>query len=128
MFPKVTLSSGLDSNMLCRDKKVVEYYQNDPLVHDKISLGFGKVMLGINKWTLNHAAEFPLPLLLMHGKEDNIAFVSGSIDFAERTGENCRLVLWENAWHELHNEPERDEVFETMLSWMNLLTPTATPG
>ncbi len=118
LFPKVSLSSGLDSNMLCRDKKVVGEYQRDPLVHDKISLGFGKVMLGINKWTLSHAAEFQLPLLLMHGKEDTIAFVSGSVEFAERAGDNCKLVLWENAWHELHHEPEGDEVFETMLGWM----------
>jgi len=119
LFPKLTLSSGLDSGTICRDEKVVDNYKKDSLVHDKISLGFGKVMLGVNKWTLEHAVEFPLSLLLMHGKKDTIAFVSGSKDFAERAGEKSNLVLWENAWHELHNEPEKNEVFETMLNWLN---------
>ncbi len=119
LFPKLTISSGLDSDAICHDKKVVQSYKNDELNHDKISLGFGKTMLAINKWTLEHAGDFSLPLLLMHGKEDSIAYVSGSIDFASRAGNNCKLVLWENAWHELHNEPEQEEVFSTILQWLN---------
>jgi len=33
--------------------------------------------------------------------------------------EKCTLVLWDNAYHELHNEPEQVEVFKTIIHWMD---------
>ena len=119
LIPKVAIPSGLDAKTISRDEKVVQAYMNDPLVHDKISLGFGKVMIGVTAWTLAHAGEFSLPLLLMHGKADTLAFPSSSIEFAAPLKEKCTLVLWEDAYHELHNEPEKDEVFKTMTLWMD---------
>jgi len=124
LLPKLSMSSGLKPDDLTRNKKVVQNYKNDPLVQHKITLGFGKTMLAVNKWTLEHAGEFPLPLLLMHGKADKIAFFTGSTDFAAPLNEKCKLVLWEDAWHELHNEPQQDEVLETMMNWIDSrLTP-----
>ena len=119
LMPSVSLASGLDPKSISRDEKVVQAYINDPLVHDKISLGFGKTILGVTHWTLKHAGDFPLPLLLMHGKKDVLAFPSSSIEFAAPLKENCTLLLWENAYHEIHNEPEQTEVFKTMTQWMN---------
>lgn len=117
--PTTTLASGLDANGISHDVKVVQAYNEDPLVHDKVSLGFGKIMLGVTRWTLENAKNFPLPLLLLHGKKDPIAFVSSSIEFAEPLKEKCTLVLWDDGFHELHNEPEKAEVFKTMALWMD---------
>lgn len=117
--PTVLLPSGLDAHAISHTQAVIDKYQQDPLVHDKISLGFGRTMLGVTKWTLEHAAEFPAPLLLMHGKEDRIAFPSSSIEFAAAAPEKSTLVLWDEGYHELHNEPEQAEVLKTMLIWMN---------
>lgn len=119
IIPKVSLSSGLDVNAISHDKSVIEKYKNDPLVHDKISLGFGKIMLETTQWTLKHSAEFPLPLLMLHGKADAIAFPSGSIEFAAPLKEKCKLVLFDGGFHELHNEPIKSEVFKTMTDWMD---------
>ena len=119
LIPKVAIASGLDAKGISRDEKVVQAYQKDLLVHDKISLGFGKVMIGVTAWTLAHAGEFSLPLLLLHGKADTIAFPSGSTEFAAPLKEKCTLVLWEDAYHELHNESEKAEVFKTMTLWMD---------
>lgn len=119
LSPSTTLASGLDSRGISHDEKVVQAYNNDPLVHDKVTLGFGKIMLGVIKWTLENAKNFSLPLLLLHGKKDPIAFVSSSIEFAGALKERCTLVLWEDGLHELHNEPEKAEVFKTMTLWMD---------
>jgi len=121
VIPKVTLPSGLDVNAISHDKKVIDKYINDPLVHDKVSLGFGKIMLNTAQWTLQHSARFSLPLLLLHGKADAIAFPSGSIEFAAPLKEKCMLVLFDDAYHELHNEPEQETVFNTMTNWMDSL-------
>ncbi|MDP1715825.1 MAG: lysophospholipase [Anaerolineales bacterium] len=119
IMPGVSLASGLDPTSISRDEKVVQAYINDPLVHDKVSLGFGKIILGVNKWLLEHARDFSLPLLLLHGRNDKLAFPSSSIEFAAPLKEKCTLVLWEDATHELHNEPEQTEVFKTITLWMD---------
>ena len=119
LMPNTAIASGLDPKAISRDEKVVQAYINDPLVHDKISFGFGKTMLGVTTWTLAHANEFSLPLLLMHGKADMIAFPSSSTEFAAPLKEKCTLVLWDGVYHELHNEPEKNEVFTTMTLWMD---------
>ncbi len=119
LLPTVTLPSGLESKTISRDEKVVQAYNSDPLVHDKISLGLGKAMIGVTSWTLAHAGEFSLPLLLLHGKADALAFPTSSTEFAAPLKEKCTLVLWEDAYHELHNEPEKEEVFKTMTLWMD---------
>jgi len=121
IIPNVSLPSGLDASAISHDEAVVQAYKNDSLVHDKVSLGFGKIVLGAAGWTMAHAGEFSLPLLLMHGKSDAITFPSGSIEFASAVKDKCTLVLWDNAYHELHNEFEKDEVLKRMLLWMNAL-------
>jgi acylglycerol lipase len=121
LIPGLTLPTGLDVYAISRDTQVVEDYRNDPLVHDKMSVGFGKVMLDIIPWTMEHAGEFSNPLLLMHGSEDNIAFVSGSTAFAASLDGQCTLVVWDGATHELHNEPEKAEVLKKMTDWMDSL-------
>ncbi|MBE0669304.1 MAG: alpha/beta hydrolase [Anaerolineales bacterium] len=119
LMPRTTIASGLDATAISHNKEVVDAYQKDPLVHDKVSLGFGKVMLGVTKWTLMHAGEFPLPLLLMHGKADMIAFPSSSTEFAAPLQGKCTLMLWEGCYHELHNEPEQAEVLKAITLWMD---------
>jgi len=119
LLPTTSLASGLDPKGISRDQKVVQAYIDDPLVHDKITFGFGKIMTGVTSWVLTHAREFSLPLLLMHGKADKVAFPSSSIEFAAAVKEKCTLVLWDDAYHELHNEAEKEEVFKTMTVWMD---------
>ncbi len=119
IFPSLALPSGLDPNTLSHDRRVVEAYINDPLVHDKITLGFGKIMLEVIPWTFAHAHEFPVPLLLMHGTEDALGYARGSEEFARLAGEKATLKLWPGLYHELHNEPQKQEVFQYMIEWMD---------
>lgn len=118
LFPKLTIASGLDVAAISQDPAVVAAYKKDPLVHERISVGFGKILLEVCSFNLKHAEEFSLPLLLMHGKKDRIAFPSSSIEFAGPLSDKCTLVLWEGGFHELHNEPFRSVVLSTMTDWM----------
>lgn len=118
-LPTVTMSAGLKTSDLSRDPQVEKRYLSDPLVHDKVSLGWGKLMLENIRWTLAHASEFPLPLLMMHGTSDKIAFPSSSKEFAKAAGEKATLVLWKDYYHETHNEPNKAEVIQTTIRWMD---------
>lgn len=117
LIPSLTLHGGLKPVMLTRNMEVVNAYINDPLVHYQISLGFGKILLDIRKWALENSSGFSIPLLLMHGTGDQIAYISGSREFARHVS-NCNYIEWENALHELHHEPEKQEVLNTIRNWM----------
>ena len=118
--PTVLIPSELDTAMLSHNPQIEKTYRSDPLVHDKISFGFGKAMLDATQWALQHASEFPLPLLLMHGTSDQIAFPSSSEEFAAALDQSrVKLVLWPDLYHETHNEPEQASVLKTSVDWMD---------
>ena len=119
LMPGVILSTGLDANLISRDPQIVQDYIADPLVHDRSSLGFAKGMLDMNNWVMAHAQEFEYPLLLTHGANDQIAYPRGSQEFAALVPENVTLKLWDGLAHELHNEPEKEQVLQYILGWMD---------
>jgi alpha-beta hydrolase superfamily lysophospholipase len=118
LLPGLVLESGLDTSALSRNPDVVAAYENDPLVHSKISFGLGKGTLDAIAWAYEHASEFPAPLLMIHGTSDQLAYAHGSEQFAELVPKGCTLKLWEGLFHELHNEPERDKVLDYILAWI----------
>jgi acylglycerol lipase len=119
LWPTLALSNELDRQALSRDPEVVRAYNEDPLVHDRLSARLGMDMLQSGLWALEHAAEFPLPLLLMHGGADRITSPQASREFAAQAGEVCTLKIWDGFYHEIHNEPEQQQVFEYLLEWLN---------
>jgi len=119
LMPSVAIPSGLDPKTISRSPEVVDAYVNDPLVHDKMSFGFGKIMLSVIPWTFEHAHKFSLPLLIMHGTDDKLGYPRGSEEFAGYVKKNCTLKLWDGLHHELHNEPEQGEVLAYIVDWMN---------
>jgi len=117
-WPTLALSNELDRQALSRDPEVVRAYNDDPLVHDRLSARLGMDMLQSGLWALEHAAEFPLPLLLMHGGADRLTSAQASREFAAQAGEVCTLKIWDGFYHEIHNEPEQAQVFEYLLGWL----------
>lgn len=117
--PGFTQHSRLDTNALSRDAQIVKAYNNDPLVHDKISARLYLSMYDSGLWALEHAAEFPVPLLLMHGKADQITSDQASREFAERAGKMVTWRAWEGCYHEIHNEPQKAEVLKVMTDWVD---------
>ncbi len=118
IWPAFTQASGLDPESLSRDSKVVQRYQADPLVHDQVSASLFNGFYQAGLWALEHAEAFPVPLLLMHGSEDQLTSSEASREFAHRVGETCTFRLWQGLYHEIHNEPEQDQVFAFLLGWL----------
>lgn len=119
VFPSMTISTGLDVNMISRDRQVVDAYLADPLVHDRSSLGFAKGLLDEVNWVNENASKFSYPLLITHGTGDKIAYSQGSQLFASQITRNVTLKLWDGLAHELHNEPEKEQVLQYLLGWMD---------
>ena len=118
IFPSFIQASGLETSALSRDPETVRAYEEDPLVHDKISARLFVGMYESGLWALEHAAEFPLPLLLVHGSEDKITSAKASGEFAAKAGEKVTLRIWDGFYHETHNEPEKEEVIAENIAWV----------
>jgi acylglycerol lipase len=118
LLPSASLPSGLDSDMLSHVPEVVDCYKQDPLVHDKVSFGMGKNLLEMIEWTYAHAKDLKIPLLLMHGSDDQVAYARGSREFSEKAGDKVTLKIWDGMYHEIHNEPGQEQVFAYMLDWL----------
>ncbi|MBN2387029.1 MAG: lysophospholipase [Anaerolineales bacterium] len=120
LWPTFALASGLDPKSLSRDPQVVQAYLDDPLVHDRLSAAFGKSALNTQALVYRLAPSFPVPVLVMHGSDDQLGFASGSEEWAALVPkEKITLKLWHGLYHELHNEPEREQVFEYLLAWLD---------
>jgi alpha-beta hydrolase superfamily lysophospholipase len=122
VWPAFTMPNGLELAAISRDPAVVDAYQQDPLVHDRLSARLGIELLESGEWAMAHAGEFPVPLLLMHGTADRITSYQASQEFAGKAP-NCTLKLWDGLYHETHNEPEKDAVIAYLVAWVNGLVP-----
>ncbi len=118
IIPRVSIPNGLDREGLSQDPAVVQAYCEDPLVHDRISLRMAKGMFDTIDYVLAQAPEIKLPLLIMNGTEDRITFASGAEKLADLIKSECTLKLWDGLYHELHNEFDKDRVFDYLKQWL----------
>lgn len=119
IVPKMTIDTGLVPATLSRDPEVVTRYVNDPLVHHKATVGWGKSSLEEIAWADQHVGEWMLPVLFMHGEKDQLAYPEGSKEFASKIKGDCTLKIWPGLFHEVHNEPEKEQVFAYVLNWLD---------
>ncbi len=124
LAPDMVMPNGLELAALSRDPAVVQAYVADPLVHDKMSARLGLDILQQGEWALMHAAEFPaIPLLLVHGACDRLTSVPATEEFAGKlraAGKtNFTLKIWPDCYHETHNEPEKAQVIQYMIDWLD---------
>jgi len=120
LMPGLTQPSGLHTEYLSRDPEVAKAYQNDPLVHGLISAGLYRWMTIAAKETTARASEINMPLLLVHGRDDMITSPSGSVQIAG-SAPKATLKLWDGGYHELHNDPLKEDHFDFITEWMDTL-------
>ncbi len=118
IMPGLIQPSGLNANHISHDKSVVEKYRSDPMVHDKISVGVFDGAMTAAKYSLAHASELNIPVLLLHGSDDMITSPEGSREFAGKSN-LVQLKIWDGGYHELHNELFKEDVFKYIMSWIN---------
>ncbi|MEM1327274.1 MAG: lysophospholipase [Bacteroidota bacterium] len=116
--PKVGKANELNAKHLSRDPKCCADYENDPLVHARVTLGMGACMLDAAKNIDQFSGELSVPLLAMHGSADQITDPNGTMDFAKRLTSDVTLEIWEGGYHEIHNDIIKEEVITYMVDWM----------
>jgi alpha-beta hydrolase superfamily lysophospholipase len=116
LYPAFSQPNRLKPEWLSRDPAVGRAYEEDPLVHDRISAGLF--------WQLTEAglgalqADHPqVPMLVLHGSDDVITSYKASQRFARASG--ATFLSGSDLRHEQHNEPEGREVVQQVMDWMD---------
>jgi alpha-beta hydrolase superfamily lysophospholipase len=121
IYPAFSQTNEINPEHISRDKAVVEAYKKDPLVHNKISAETGMGLLQWGKEIIANADKITsVPLLLLHGTGDKLTSYKGTEAFAANAI-NCEYSIntYDGYFHELHNEPEKKEVLDDILEWLN---------
>ena len=122
IVPKMSMSTGLVPATISKDPQVVEKYIHDPMVHNKASVGFAKASMDAINYDDQHAQEWELPVLFMHGELDKLGYADGSREFSGKIKGDCTLKIWPGMYHEVHNEPEKDQVLDYLCKWLDAHT------
>ncbi len=122
-------TTRFNSASISRDPAVVQAYRDDPLVnHDRIpARTASEIIRAIGRAQLN-LERITLPLLVMHGGNDQVTDSAGSRELYTRAGSKDKSFrLWEGLHHEIMNEPEREQVLAEIADWLRERTHRAVP-
>lgn len=119
IYPGFSQTNEINPDHISRDKAVVDAYKKDPMVHNLITAETGMGLLEWGKEIISKAGKLSVPLLLMHGSGDKLTSHKGTEAFAQKAEGDITLKIWEDMYHELHNEPEKEEVLKFILDWLN---------
>ncbi|MCH7698185.1 MAG: alpha/beta hydrolase [Chloroflexi bacterium] len=114
-FPK------LDNVKISRDPETVRRYDNDPLIYrEGMPWGTAAAIVLSARYLDQHASQIELPIFIGHGTDDALVNSLASERLHERVGsKDKKLKLYEGLYHEILNEPERGQVMQDMLDWLD---------
>ena len=110
----------IDPDAVSRDPKVVADYKTDPLVYrGKLPAGIGKALLLVGETMERTAPTITAPLLVVHGEDDHLVSAEGSRLLVRCIGsKDVALKVYPDLYHEVFNEPERDQVLDDVTNWI----------
>ncbi len=119
LLPKMGLDV-IDASAISQDKTVVDAYVDDPLVYrGKIRARLGAELIKAIQILLPQMSKIYLPILIMHGTADRLSDPRGSEILYDRVSSRDKtLKLYDGFYHEIFNEPGREQVFEDMEAWL----------
>ena len=120
LAPHYRLDNKIDPAILSRDPEVGKAYASDPLVNRKVSARWfaeaTRAMEEVNEW----APRIKTPLIVMHGTKDRLASVDSTTRLFERIASSDKeLVIYPGFYHELFNEPEKQQIYDRVTEWLD---------
>jgi acylglycerol lipase len=111
----------LGSTNVSRDPVVVKDYENDPLNHNgKVRARTGAEMLLSVQRVVDGLPRLTVPVIVMHGSEDKLVPVAGSKLIHDTIGSPDKtLEIYDGLYHEIFNEPEREQVLDDLVAWLD---------
>jgi len=118
IFPSITLPNGLDPVHISSVTEEVELYENDALIHNKISFSLFISSFAKGNYLKEHAESAKLPVLVCHGTDDHITSYDASVQYKKKLGANAAFKSWKDSRHEPHRDHEKGSVTSFYINWV----------
>jgi acylglycerol lipase len=131
LVPNLGLADLRADQKISRDPEVIRAYREDPLVYrGRIKARSGAEIMAAMKSLPAALPRLSMPLLILHGTEDQISPPAGSTMVHEAVSSPDKtLRRYPGLYHEVFNEPEREAILTHLISWLNQhLTPAHSAG
>ncbi len=118
-----SMGSGeaLPPETISRDPDVVKAYVDDPLIfNDAIPPETLTRVVEVIQLATDSVSKVTVPVLLLHGSEDILTSVEGAnMAHAQLIVTDKTLKVYEGLYHEVLNEPEKDQVIADLVAWLD---------
>jgi alpha-beta hydrolase superfamily lysophospholipase len=111
----------LDGDTISRDPEIVTEYNTDPLnFRSKLAAHTGAEINQTLHYLQQNLNKITSPLLILQGGADRLVNPAGSkLLYEQAASKDKTLKVYEGLYHEILNEPEKDQVMADILAWMN---------
>jgi len=121
LWPGLTLGNELDAAKISHDQTVVSAYQNDPLVHDRVSTRLFTELMAAMETVTRQVSTLRVPVLMQVAGDDHLVNARTAGQFFEKLQvPDKTLHVYEGLYHEIYNEPQpqRDKVLNDLENWL----------
>ncbi|MFW6364861.1 MAG: alpha/beta hydrolase [Spirochaetota bacterium] len=121
VIPTLQQPNGINPELLSHDEEVVALYRQDELVHDKVTLRWFTEFYNNAENCIDRAIEIRLPILLMHGSDDQVAHPDASELLYEKVSSTDKEIkIFDALYHEIINEigKDRSKVLTLISKWL----------
>ena len=115
------MGNELDAGKISHDQDVVSEYQNDPLVHDRVSTRFFTELMAAMETVDQQGSSLKVPILMQVAGDDHLVNARTAAQFFEKLeAPDKTLHVYEGLYHEIYNELEvsRDKVLIDLVDWL----------
>jgi len=129
LAPDLRLANGLKPEWVSRDPEVVRRYEQDPLVHDRVTARLVRFIVDAGRLVRSRAPRWRVPTLLLWAGADRCVAPAGSAAFASAAPAGVVTAqAFPKLYHEIFNEPEREQVLGHLSRWLaRFEAPTENP-
>ncbi|KAK2979484.1 hypothetical protein RJ640_005399 [Escallonia rubra] len=122
LLPKYQLSAAnKKGTAVSRDPEALVAKYSDPLVYTgSVRIRTGYEILRVASYLQQNLSKLKVPLLVLHGTADTVTDPEASQKLYEEAASTDKTIkLYEGFLHDLLFEPERGEIVEGIIEWLN---------
>lgn len=110
----------LPPEWVSRSPEIVQAYIDDPLVFSEVPEAALGVLIGLGPLAADAVPKVEVPVLMLHGSADKLCDVQGAHQaYAEMIVSDKTVKVYDGLYHEVLNDPERDQVIADLVAWLD---------
>lgn len=120
VWPTLRMGNEIAPDHVTRDIEMRARYKSDPLNYAKVSVRWFNELQSEMRNAYLRVKQINLPLLVLQAGSDCLIDPEGIEEFVQQVPHtNKTFISFPGLYHEVLNEPERDQVLETLGDWLD---------